>query len=138
MFTIQRAIHTIKGGNSRCIFFFFQNYAPFFYLVFFFFLIHYQTPHSEALAPTCGALVICGHNFQTITAMYVKLYTLVEHVKKCRYHSFVPNSFCCVRRGFVKPLFLHYFLSYFPLISFTFTAFLISGAFPFLNCISNC
>ena len=31
MFTIQKAIHTIKGDNSKCLF---KNYAPFFDLDF--------------------------------------------------------------------------------------------------------
>ena len=52
MFTIQRAIHTIKRNNSKCIFF--QNYAPDSTLL----SILYQAPHSRALGPACGALAI--------------------------------------------------------------------------------
>ena len=49
--TIQRAIHTIKGDNSKCIFFF--RIMPLFWLRLF---ILYQAPHSRALAPACCAL----------------------------------------------------------------------------------
>ena len=59
VFNIQRASHTIKGDNSKCIFF--LRIMPLFRLRFF---ILYQTPHSRALAPTCSALVSVCKCFQ--------------------------------------------------------------------------
>ena len=53
LFTIQRAIHTINGDNSKCIFF---RIMPFFSLRLF---ILNHAPHSRALAPVCSALVTC-------------------------------------------------------------------------------
>ena len=55
VFTIQRAIHTIKGDNASLS----ENAAfselcPFFDLRLF---ILYKASHSRALIPTCGALV---------------------------------------------------------------------------------
>ena len=53
--TIQRAIHSIKGDNSKGIYlfiYFFQNNALFSRL-----FILYQVTHSWVLAPACGALV---------------------------------------------------------------------------------
>ena len=41
VFTIQRAIHTIKGDNSKCILF--QNDAPFWTSTFYPLLAHYHT-----------------------------------------------------------------------------------------------
>ena len=52
MFTIQRAIHTIKGDYSKGILFI--RIMPLFRLRRF---ILYQAPHSRALVPACGALV---------------------------------------------------------------------------------
>ena len=52
VFTIQRAIHTIIGENSKRIFF---RITPLFLLRLF---ILYQAPHSRAFAPACGALAV--------------------------------------------------------------------------------
>ena len=51
VFTIQKAIHAIKGHNSECILF---RIMHLFQLALY---ILYQTPHSQALAPACGSLV---------------------------------------------------------------------------------
>ena len=48
---IQTANHTIKGDNSKSLF---SRIMPLFRLTLF---IPYQAPHSQALAPACGALV---------------------------------------------------------------------------------
>ena len=50
-FTIQRAIHTTKEDNSKFIFFFRI-------MLLFWLFILYHAPHSGALAPVCGALVL--------------------------------------------------------------------------------
>ena len=57
IFTIERAIHTIKGDKSKCIFFF-SELCPVFDLDF----IPYQAPHSRELAQPRVALVpLCFH-----------------------------------------------------------------------------
>ena len=61
VFTIQRAIYTIKGDMSKCIFFFFFFFRimPPFWLTLF---ILYQTPNSRAFAPWCDALISISKN----------------------------------------------------------------------------
>ena len=58
MFNIHKAIHTITIQNA---FFFFRIICPFFDLDFLSSVKHpiaKQAPHSRALAPTCGALIL--------------------------------------------------------------------------------
>ena len=53
VFTIQRAIHAIKGDNSRCSFFFFlKNYAPFSTKTFY--------PLSSTPQPSVGTCMWCS------------------------------------------------------------------------------
>ena len=48
VFTIQRAIHTIKGDNSKCIFFRIMHLFRLWHFIL------YQAPYSQGLAPICG------------------------------------------------------------------------------------
>ena len=62
VFTIQRAIHTIKGDNSKCIFFFFFfKIMPLFWFSLFILYQANTPPHPPPPQPsvctTCGALV---------------------------------------------------------------------------------